>query len=162
MCNLSPGWRSAIRPRSAKCPPAIKPTGSFSRSQAAQNQSSEPSDHQLCLMRLVEGEPETEHARPLPPVPDDLLAVRRLQVEIAEDAEFVGMGFDRFDRLHVRPLAEGAGRMDDRRVDPGLGHLLQRVIDIVGRDLAVLRRHPRVFPKVDLQIDDLHRLPPLD
>ena len=27
-----------------------------------------------------------------------------------------------------------------------LGHFLQRVIDIVGRDLPVLRRHPGVFP----------------
>src|SRR5712691_9855061 len=37
------------------------------------------------LVRLVEGEAEAEHARPLPPVLDDLLAVRRLQIEIAED-----------------------------------------------------------------------------
>ena len=76
--------------------------------------------------------------------------VRGLQVEIAEDAEFVRMGFDRLDRLHIRPLAERAGRMDHRRIDPGLRHLLQGVIHIIGRDLPVLRRHPGVFPEMDL------------
>src|SRR5207237_8503359 len=41
------------------------------------------------LLRLVEGEAEAEHARPRAPVLDDLFAVRRLQHEIAEDAELV-------------------------------------------------------------------------
>src|SRR5439155_19170816 len=39
------------------------------------------------LVRLVEREAEAEHARPLPPVLDDVAAVRRRQVEIPEDAE---------------------------------------------------------------------------
>ena len=75
-------------------------------------------------MWLVEGKAKAEHPRPLPPIPDDFLAVWGQQVEIAENAEFGGMGFNRFDGLYVRPLAERAGRMYDRSVDPRFGHLL--------------------------------------
>ena len=71
-----------------------------------------------------------------------------------EDAELIGVRLDRRDRLPIDRLAERARRMDDRGVDPGLGHLLQGVVDTIGRDLAVLRRHPGVLPKVDLRIDD--------
>src|SRR5215218_10214927 len=63
------------------------------------------------LVRLVEGEAEADHAGPLPPVPDDLLAVRRLQIEMAENAELVGMRPGGLDRLHVDRLAERAGRV---------------------------------------------------
>src|SRR5439155_26169368 len=73
------------------------------------------------LVRLVERETEAEHTRPLPPVPDDLLTVWRLQVEITEDAELVGMMLDCFDRERVHRLAQGRGRMDHCGVDPGLG-----------------------------------------
>src|SRR6516162_6358367 len=40
------------------------------------------------LMRLVERKAKSEHARPLPPILNDLLFVPGLQVENAEDAEF--------------------------------------------------------------------------
>ena len=50
--------------------------------------------------------------------------------------------------------------MDDGRVDPGLGHLLQGIVLRIGRDLPVLRRHLAVFPNVNLRIDDLHRSSP--
>ena len=102
------------------------------------------------LVRLVEREAETQHARPLPPVPDDVLAVRALQVEMPEDAELVRMRLYRLDRLHIDRFAQCAGRMNDRGIDPRLGHLLQGVVDVIGRDLPVLRRHPRVFPEMDL------------
>jgi len=59
----------------------------------------------------------------LPPILDDRLAIRALQVEMPEDAEFVRVPADRLDRQHVDFLAERAGRMDHRRVDPGLSHL---------------------------------------
>ena len=108
-------------------------------------------------MRLVEGETKAEHVGALSPVLDDRLAIRALQVEMPEDAEFFRVPADRLDRQLVDLLAERAGRMDHRRVDPGLRHLLQRVIHRIGRDLPMLRRHPGVFPDVDLGIDDRHR-----
>ena len=110
------------------------------------------------LLRLVEGEAEAEHAGPLAPIAHDLLAVRRLQIEMAEDAELVGMRLDRLDGELVDLLAQRAGRMNDRGIDAGLGHLLQRVVLRIGRDLPVMRRHPAVFPDVDLRIDDQHRV----
>ena len=76
------------------------------------------------LMRLVEREAKAEHAGALPPVLDDRLAIRALQVEMPENAEFVRVPADRLDRQLVDLLAERAGRMNDRRVDPGLRHLL--------------------------------------
>jgi hypothetical protein len=102
--------------------------------------------------------PEAEHAGALAPVLDDLLSVRRLQIEMPENAEFVRVRLDRLDRELVDLLAQGGGRMDDGRVNPGLGHLLQRVVLRIGRDLPVMRRHPAVFPDVDLRIDDQHRV----
>ena len=101
-------------------------------------------------MRLIERETESEHARALPPVLDDVFLIRGLQVEIAEDAEFLRMGLDGLYRLNIGRFAKRAGRMNDRRVDPGLGHLFQRVVYIIGRDLPMLRRHPGVFPKMNL------------
>src|SRR5256885_8954815 len=101
-------------------------------------------------MRLVKGETKAEHAGALPPVLDDRLAVWALQVEMPEDAEFVWMAADGLDRQLVHLLAERAGRMDHRRIDPGFRHLLKRVMHRVGRNLPVLRRHPGVFPDVDL------------
>src|SRR5712691_10028035 len=109
------------------------------------------------LVRLVEGKAEAEHARPLPPILDDVEPVRRRQIEIPEDAELVGMRFDRFDRQRVHRLAERAGRMEHRGIDPGLCHLLQRIFFRIGRDLPVMRRHLGVLPDVDLRIDDQHR-----
>ena len=109
-------------------------------------------------MRLVEGEAETEHAGALPPIAHDLFAVWRLQIEMSEDAEFVGMRLDRLDGELVDPLTQRGGRMNDRGVDTGFGHLLQRVIFRIGRDLPVMRRHPAVFPDVNLRIDDQHRI----
>src|SRR6267143_3036768 len=46
--------------------------------------------------------------------------------------------------------------MDHRAIDPGRGHLGQRIIDREGRDLAMLRAHLAVLPEVDLGIDDQH------
>src|SRR5262249_419726 len=69
------------------------------------------------LMRLVKREAKAEHARPLPPILDDVLLVRRLQIEIAEDAEPARIRLYRFDRLNVGRFAERAGRMDDRSID---------------------------------------------
>src|SRR5271169_284171 len=71
------------------------------------------------LVRLVERETKTEHARPLAPVLHDLFAVWGLKVEIPEDTELSRVDFDCFDRLHVWPLAKRARRMNDRGVDPG-------------------------------------------
>src|ERR1700722_6588420 len=50
--------------------------------------------------------------------------------------------------------------MQHRGVDPGLLHLGQRIVDVVGRDLPVMRRHLAVFPDVDLRVDDQHGVPP--
>jgi len=92
------------------------------------------------LVRLVEGEAKAEHARPLPPVPDDLLAVWRQQVEIPENAEFLRIGLDGLDRLNIGPFAKRAGRMDHGGVDPGLRHLLQRIVHIsIVNDSPLLR-----------------------
>src|SRR3981081_176989 len=49
------------------------------------------------LLRLIECEAKAEHARALPPVLDDLLAIGSLQMEIAEDAELVGVMLHRCD-----------------------------------------------------------------
>src|SRR5262249_13864228 len=94
------------------------------------------------LMRLIERKAKAEHARPLSPILDNLLLVRSLKVEIAEDAEFLRIGLDRLDRLNIGAFPERAGWMDDRRVDTGLGHFFQRIIHIIGRYLPMLRRHP--------------------
>jgi hypothetical protein len=69
---------------------------------------------------------------------------------MAENAELVGMRPGGLDRLDIDGLAERAGRMQDRSIDPGLSHFLQRVVDIIGRDLSMMRRHPGVFPDVYL------------
>src|SRR5262249_27897703 len=90
------------------------------------------------------------------PIADDLLLVGGFEVEMAEDAELVGMRLDRLDRLDVDRLAERRGRMQHRRIDPGFFHLGQRVVHIIGRNLPVMRRHLAVFPDVDLRIDDQH------
>src|SRR5262249_55524702 len=108
------------------------------------------------LMRLVEGEPEAEHARALAPVGHDLFAVGALEIEMPEDAELVRMLAPAVDRLHVDRLAERAGWMDHRAVDPCRGHLFQRVIDRIGRNLAMLGTHSGVLPEVDLRIDYQH------
>src|SRR5438445_124013 len=68
------------------------------------------------LLRLIEGEAEAEHAGPLPPVAHDLLAVWRLQIEMSEDAEFVGVRLDRLDGELVDLLAQGRRRMDNRGI----------------------------------------------
>jgi hypothetical protein len=62
----------------------------------------------------------------------------------------------RLDGENVDRLAERAGRMDHRAIDPGRGHLGQRIIDRIGRDLAMVRAHLAVLPDVDLGIDDQH------
>src|SRR5262245_63252557 len=62
------------------------------------------------LVRLVEGEAEAEHARPLPPVSDDVEPIWTLQVKIPQDAEFVRVLAHRVDRQLVDRLAERAGR----------------------------------------------------
>src|SRR5439155_19609268 len=107
-------------------------------------------------MWLVEGEAKPEHARPLAPAGDDLFAVWALQIEMSEDAELVAMLAHRFDSEDVDGFAERAGRMDHRAIDPGRGHLGQRIVDRKGRDLAMLRAHLAVLPEVDLGIDDQH------
>ena len=107
-------------------------------------------------MWLVEDEAKPEHARPLAPAGDDLFAVRALQIEMSEDAELVGMLAHRLDGEDVDGFAERAGRMDHRAIDPGRGHLGQRIIGRIGRDLAMLRAHLAVLPEVDLGIDDQH------
>ena len=60
------------------------------------------------------------------------------------------------DGENVDRLAERAGRMDHGAIDPGRGHLGQRIIDRIGRDLAMVRAHLAVLPDVDLGIDDQH------
>src|SRR5439155_26134225 len=111
-------------------------------------------------MWLVEGEAKPEHARPLAPAGDDLFAVWALQIEMSEDAELVAMLAHRFDSEDVDGLAERAGRMDHRAIDAGRGHLGQRIIDRIGRDLAMVRAHLAVLPEMDLRIDDQHGSPP--
>ena len=87
---------------------------------------------------------------------DDVLAIRAFEVEMPEDAEFVRVQAGRLDGENVDRLAERAGRMDHRAIDPGRGHLGQRIIDRIGRDLAMVRAHLAVLPDVDLGIDDQH------
>src|SRR5262245_28333967 len=113
------------------------------------------------LLRLVEGEPEPEHARPLAPARDDLLAIRAQQIEVAENAELARVSLHGVEREHVHRLAERAGWVNDRAVDPGRRHLGQRVVDRVGRDLTMVRAHLAVLPEMNLGIDDQHgSLPP--
>src|SRR5919106_5125540 len=57
------------------------------------------------LVRLVEGEAEAEHTRPLPPVFDDVEPIRALQVKIAQDTEFVRVLAHRVDRQRIDGLA---------------------------------------------------------
>ena len=87
---------------------------------------------------------------------DDVLAIRAFEVEMPEDAEFGGVQARRLDGENVDRLAERAGRMDHRAIDPGRGHLGQRIVDRIGRDLAMVRAHLAVLPDVDLGIDDQH------
>src|SRR5712691_8278955 len=108
------------------------------------------------LTRLVEGEPKPEHALPLAPMRDDALAIRALEVEMPEDTELVGVPAHRLDGENVDGLAERARRMNHRAIDPSRGHLGQRIIDRIGRDLAMVRAHLAVLPEVDLGIDDQH------
>src|SRR5262249_47437591 len=75
------------------------------------------------LVRLIEGEPEAEHAGPFTPSGHDLLAVGTLEIEMTEDAELVGVRTHRLHREDVDGLAERARRMDHRGVDAGGGHL---------------------------------------
>src|SRR5438034_11660941 len=58
------------------------------------------------LLRLVEGEPKPEHARPLAPSGDDLFAIGALEIEMPEDAELVGVPAHRLDSEDVDRLAE--------------------------------------------------------
>src|SRR4029450_5190545 len=45
--------------------------------------------------------------------------------------------------------------------DAGRGHLGQRIVDRIGRDLAMVPAHLAVLPEVDLRVDDQHGpLPP--
>src|SRR5262252_943827 len=76
------------------------------------------------LVWLVEGEAEAQHARPLPPVFDDVEPIRTLQVEIPQDTEFLWALARCLDRQRVHRLAQRAGWMEYCRVDPGLRHLL--------------------------------------
>ena len=46
------------------------------------------------LVRLIERANGFEHPGALPPVLDDVFLIRGLEVEIAEDAEFLRMGLD--------------------------------------------------------------------
>src|SRR5205085_3734450 len=108
------------------------------------------------LLRLVEGKPKPEHAGPLAPMSNDLLAIRTLDIEVPEDAKFAGVLAYRLDSKNVDGLAERAGRMDHRAIDLGRGHLRERVIDRIGRNLAMVRAHLAVLPEVDLGIDDQH------
>src|SRR5262249_39102976 len=112
------------------------------------------------LMRLIEREPEPEHARTLAPARHDLLAVRAREIEVAEDAELVGVRSHRFDSEHVDRLAERARRMDHGTIDPGRGHLGQRIVGRIGWDLAMMPAHLAVLPEVDLRVDDQHGSPP--
>ncbi len=108
------------------------------------------------LVRLVEGEAETEHARALAPVGDDLLAIRALEIEMPEDAEFVRVLAHRLDGVSVDRFSKRAGRMDHGAIDPGRGHLGERIFNGIGRNLAMVRAHLAVAPDVDLRIDDQH------
>ena len=67
-----------------------------------------------------------------------------------EDAEFVRVLAHRLDGVNVDRLTERAGRMDHRTIDPGRGHLGQRIIDRIGRNLAMVGAHLAVLPDVDL------------
>ncbi len=70
-----------------------------------------------------------------------------------EDAEFVRVAASRFDGENVDRLAERAGRMDNRTIDSRRSHLGQRIIDRIGRNLAMVGAYPAVLPDVDLGID---------
>src|SRR5262245_7975934 len=107
-------------------------------------------------MRLVESKPEPEHARPLAPAGDDLFTVRALEIEVPKDAELARVQARRFDRLSVDGLAEGAWRVDHRAIDTGGGHLGERVVDRIRRNLPVMGAHLGVAPDVDLGIDYQH------
>jgi hypothetical protein len=87
---------------------------------------------------------------------DDILAIRALEIEMPEDAEFVRVEAHRLDGKNVDCLAERAGRMDHRTIDSGRGHLGQRIIDRIGRDLAMVGAHLSVLPDMDLGIDYQH------
>src|SRR5687768_237149 len=81
------------------------------------------------LMWLAEAVPKPQHARrAFAPMRDDGLPSRALEVEMSEDAEPVRVALHRFDGVGVDGVAERAGRMDHRTVDPGRFHLGQRLV----------------------------------
>src|SRR5262245_14531571 len=80
------------------------------------------------LMRFAEAVAKSEHGgRAFAPARDDVLAIRALQVEIAKDAELVGMAPRRFDGVSVDRLAECAWRVDHRAIHSRRFHLRQRI-----------------------------------
>src|SRR4029453_3434090 len=85
--ELQARMRSAIFASAAICPPARSPTGKAFPLARPPEPVERPVGPPGLLLRLVEGEPEPEHARPLAPARDDLLAIRAEQVEVAQDAE---------------------------------------------------------------------------
>jgi hypothetical protein len=107
-------------------------------------------------MWLIEGEAEAEHARTFPPVLDDLQAIFALQIEVPKNAKLVWMLAHCVDRLQIDGLAQRARWMKHCGVDPGFRHPMQRVVHSIGGNLSVVRRHPGIFPKVDLRVDDQH------
>src|SRR5215831_11549836 len=105
-------------------------------------------------MRLVEGEPEPDHPGALAPARHDVLTVRALEIKMAQDAELARVLAHRLDSEGIDWLAERTRRVDHCAIDAGRGHLAERIVGRVGRNLAMLRAHLAVLPKVDLGIDD--------
>jgi hypothetical protein len=67
----------------------------------------------------------------------------------------------RLDGERVDRLAERTERMDHGVIDARRRHLGQRIVDRVGRDLAMVPGHLGVLPEVDLGINDQPGGPPV-
>src|SRR5262249_52006726 len=94
------------------------------------------------LVRIAEAVAESEHGgRAFAPVRDDVLSVRAREIEMAEDAEPVGVPPGGFYCISIDSLAERAWRMNHRAVDARRLHLGQRLLVRVRGVLAMMRAH---------------------
>jgi hypothetical protein len=108
------------------------------------------------LMRLEEGEAQTEHARLLFPTVDEGAALGAIEGEISQD------------RQAIRVLAGGlncecvgigvpSGRMNDRRIHAGFIHLAQQIVLREAGDLAMGRIGGQTLsPDMDLGVYNQH------
>src|SRR6202011_6077781 len=119
-----------------------------------------PVGHPLPLVPLVEIEAQSDHARSLLALGDEVAAVRVVEIKPAHDAEARGIFPHRFDRQLVR-IRVPQHRVDQRAVDTGFIHRGDRLLCRV-RLLAVLRRWRALVPEMDLRVDDQHLAYPFD